>query len=411
MSLVRVLKSKDFFRVWLTQIFSLTTAHMLNFVLIDKIFKVSGSTLPVGFFFVLYYLPTALLGSLVGVLIDRWNKKKILIFSNFFQAFIVLLYFTLKEKVWPIFVIVLFYSFFDEFLNPAVGASLPTIVKKKFLPTANGFFFLTTQSSLGLGYLLGGLILRFFESANAAFVFAIAALLLASLVASGISRQSLKKEEETKLNWLGFKKELLEGYGFIQKERRVLFPILLLAGLQVLVGMTMMLLPSISQQILKISFANSPFVFIVPAFLGAALGNIFVGKTAKARRKKDLIAAGLLATGFLILIFVLGVPGFKLALPLAVVLTLALGMAFILVFVPSFTLVQEHTPVDVRGRVFATLNTMITLAAAVPTLATATLVDLFGVRTILLVASLAIVILGFYVQKEKYALLGNNHRS
>ena len=119
----KVLRNKNFLGLWMTQVFSLITAHMLNFVLIDRIFGTSESTVAIGLYFALYYLPTIIFGPFVGVLIDRWNKKQIFIFSNLSQAFIVLFYLALGERIWPIYGIALLYSLCDEFLNPAVGAS------------------------------------------------------------------------------------------------------------------------------------------------------------------------------------------------------------------------------------------------------------------------------------------------
>ena len=177
----KILKNKNFSSIWLTQIFSLTIAHMLNFVLIDRIFKISASTAAVALFFALYYLPTVIFGPFIGVLVDRMNKKRILIFSNLSQTFIVLLYLTLGEKIWPIYTVALLYSVCDEFLNPAIAAALPAVVKRRSLPAANGFFFLTTQTAVGLGYLVAGIMLRFLANEKIIFILASLALFFASL--------------------------------------------------------------------------------------------------------------------------------------------------------------------------------------------------------------------------------------
>lgn len=406
-----LLKNRNFLAVWLTQVFSLTTAHMLNFILMERIFRISGSTVAIGLFYALYYLPTVIFGPFVGVLIDRWNKKEIFIFSNLSQAFIVLLYLGLKEEIWPIYTIALLYSLCDEFLNPTIGASLPAVVQKETLPMANGFFFLTTHTAIGGGYLLGGLLLRFLRNNNLIFVLASIILLFASVMATKISGQVLKRKKKVRFKWAHFQEKIIEGYLFIKNEPRVLFPILLLAGLQILVGMSILLLPSISQQILEIAFAYSPFVIIVPIFLGLALGNFLVERFLRVYRKKNLISLGLFLTGFLILALDLAVPVFPFRLFLAGSLALGLGFAYIIMFIPCLTLVQENTLFSLRGRVFSTLSTLVTLAAAVPMLLTATLVDLFGVRAILIAASLGIIALGFYARKGKYGLLVANHRS
>lgn len=409
-NLLIVLRNRDFLRIWLAQILSLMTAQMLNFILIERIFRATGSTVAIGLFFVLYYLPTVLLGPFAGVFIDRWNKKKILVFSNLSQALIVLFYLGLKERVWPIYAIVLLYSLSDEFFNPAVGVCLPAIVDKKGLPIANGFFLLTTQMSLAAGFLMGGLLLRFLKPGYLVFLLASWLLLLAALAASGLSGQVLKKRK-TSLDLGKFQEEFIRGYQFIKNEPLVFFPIMLLTFLQVFLGMTAILLPSISHQLLHISLADASVMLIIPAFLGVILGSLLVEKLAKEHRKKHLITLGLFASGLSMISFGWAVPVFKFPLVLGIILVAALGMAFALMFVPSQTLVQEHTPFGVRGRVFAALSSLVNLAAVAPMLVTASLVDFFGVRAVLLAMALVIMALGFYALRGRYGVLGVNHRA
>ncbi len=411
MKVFKVLKNKNFSKIWLTQVLSLVTAHMLNFILIERIFRISDSTVAIGLFFALYYVPTVIFGPFVGVLIDRWNKKQIFIFSNLAQAFIVLFYLGLGERLWPIFTIALLYSLCDEFFNPAIGASLPAVVKKKSLAMANSFFFITTQGAIGLGYLLAGILLRFLGHKNIIFVLASLMLFSASLVASRLSKTILEKSKKIKLSWAHFQEQLIEGYSFIKNEPRVLFPILLLAGLQVFAGIAVILLPSIAKNILRISFADSSFVFIAPLFLGILMGNFLVGRLSQSCRKKNLISTGLFLAGPMLLILAFIVPVFKFSLALAVMTAVGLGIAAILMLIPSITLIQEHTRFNLRGRVFAALNTLVTLAAALPMLVTATLVDFFGVNFILVICGLLIIGAGFYARKGKYGLLLANHRA
>jgi MFS family permease len=78
-----------------------------------------------------------------------------------------------------------------------------------------------------------------------------------------------------------------------------------------------------------------------------------------------------------------------------------LGTGLVLIFIPLQTLIQEYTPFNVRGRVFGALNTMINLGAVLPLLFTATLVDLFGLRFILLMTGTFIILLGVFAKKRR----------
>ena len=127
----QILANRNFLKIGSVQIFSLVSAYTLNFILIGRIFGVTHSTVAVSFFLFLYYLPTMILGPFIGVFIDNFNKRKIFVLTNLFQAVIVLAYLGVGEKIWSAYVIVFLYSLGDELFNPAVGAALPALVKKK----------------------------------------------------------------------------------------------------------------------------------------------------------------------------------------------------------------------------------------------------------------------------------------
>jgi MFS family permease len=191
----------------------------------------------------------------------------------------------------------------------------------------------------------------------------------------------------------------------------VFFPIMLLALIQVFLGMFVILFPSIARDLLLIPLVNIPFVLILPAILGVIGGGLSIGRLALKYRKKVLISWGLLLAGLLVILLDLAVPFFRAPLFLSIFLGICLGFSFALIFAPSQTLVQEHTPFDVRGRVFAVINSLISLAALVPTLLTAALVDVLGIRVVLLGMGGAIIALSIYSFRGKYGLLGVNHRA
>jgi hypothetical protein len=276
---------------------------------------------------------------------------------------------------------------------------------------ANTFFLLTTQGALVLGFSAGGLALRFLLNQNFIFLLSSSMLILAGLVAWGLDQEALEKKSGKKLSLARVQKELISGYRFIKNEPRVFFPILLLTALQVFVAMTVILLPSVAQQILAISFANIAFILVIPFVIGVALTGLAVRRLNQYYRKKNLITFGLLGTGSLIIFFDLVIPVVSFPSTLASTLALLLGGSAALAFIPSQTLVQEHTPFGVRGRVFSALSCLVNLAAAIPMLFTASMVDFFGVKVVLLGIGLLIVSLGLYARRGKYGLLGINHWS
>lgn len=404
-----LLKNRNFLKLWGVQSTSLVCSYMLVFILMGRIYQATGSTMAVGLLWGFYILPSVVLGLFIGVFLDYFSKKDVLVFSNLFQALIVLFFLGIGQEVWPIYTLVLLYSLCDEFFNPAVGVLLPSLVRKRELPAANGFFLFTTQGSLVLGSLIGGLILRFFNKMWFPFILASIFLFLATLLASFLKRDK-PVPQKLEASITGFGGDLVEGYSFIKNEPKVLFPVVLLAGLQIILGMSLILLPTISSSILKIEFADSPLILIIPAILGAILGSFVVERTLRKYLKRVLIINGLLFLGISILI--LGfVPAIRFLAVIGALLAFLAGASFVLMLIPLQVLVQENTPFDIRGRVFSTLNTLITLAAVIPVLTTVTLVDVIGVRLILTISGLGLITLALYAARGRYGILPTYYRT
>jgi len=408
---VTVLKNRNFLKIWGAQLISLVSANMLVFILMGRVYQDTSSTIAVGLLWGFFILPSATLGPFVGVFLDYLNKKKILIFSSLIQAFVVLLFLGVSQKIWPIYTIILLYSFCDEFFNPTISVLIPSLVKKKELAAANSIFLFTTQGSFVFGFLVGGLSLKFLGFSRYPFFFASILLVFAAILASLLKWKRPIPERKIEASLAGFWQKLMKGYEFIKNEPKILFPMMLLGGLQIILGMGLILVPSISKDILAIDFADSSFVIILPAVLGAILGSFLVERIIRKYLKRILIINGLFLLGISLLIISLILPLVWFPAVFGSLLAFLAGIAFVLMFIPLQVLIQENTPFIVRGRVFGTLNTLITLAAAVPVLGAVTLVDILGVELTLTIGGVGLIILAIYAARGKYGILRAYNRT
>ena len=87
-------------------------------------------------------LPQIVLGPFIGPLIDRWDRKKIMIFSDLSTALmtvgLVILFYTGAIQIWHIYAAMVGRSIGGTFQGPALGASIPMIVPEKHLARAAG---------------------------------------------------------------------------------------------------------------------------------------------------------------------------------------------------------------------------------------------------------------------------------
>ncbi|NRA40918.1 MAG: MFS transporter [Pseudomonadales bacterium] len=87
-------------------------------------------------------LPIFLLGPIAGAAADRWNRKHIILASQFaaisMTAALTVLYYTETLAVWHIITLVALNSVFTAFVLPTIAATVPLMVPKGFLTRANG---------------------------------------------------------------------------------------------------------------------------------------------------------------------------------------------------------------------------------------------------------------------------------
>ncbi|MCS7249865.1 MAG: MFS transporter [candidate division WOR-3 bacterium] len=115
----------------------------------------------ISFFSVVITLPTILFGPFAGIFVDRWDKRKILIYCDFFRAllvafipFLVLHTFNLSL----IYIICFFVFLFGLFFNATRLSILPYLVAKRRLLAANSFNNLLGRIATLSGMLVGGFI-------------------------------------------------------------------------------------------------------------------------------------------------------------------------------------------------------------------------------------------------------------
>ncbi len=399
---IAVLKTKNFIKIWGSQILSQMTINLLNFVLIIKIFENTNSTVAVSLFWLFWALPAIFLGPFSGTLIDFLGTRKILIFSNLSQALVVLLYLPASGSVWPIYSILLLYSFLNQFYLPAEAATLPGAVSKKLLPSANSLFLFTTYASLILGYGLAGPLIKLI---GRQFPFVLGSLML---VLAALTVRMLPSQTFSKINHQGhphrlpdFFKKLNEGYQFIRYNPAVLFPLLILVFSQIILTILAVLSPALVVKILDTDLVNISSRLILPVGIGAILGMITTIKLLKNIRKRSLINSGFFLLSFSLFFLVLAVPNFHSYLKIMgeILFGLIAGFSFSLFTIPTQTLLQEKTPDNLRGRVFGVLGFLITISAVLPVLFVATVGEFLGEIWMILILATAIFSLGLFSLK------------
>ena len=133
---------KLFFLIWTGQIFSLLGSSLVQFALVWWMTEKTGSAavLATGTFVSL--LPQVLLGPFAGALIDRWNRRRIMIMADAIIAFatliIVILFRQDVVQLWHIFVLLFIRAVAGTFHMNAMQASTSLMVPEKQLSRIAG---------------------------------------------------------------------------------------------------------------------------------------------------------------------------------------------------------------------------------------------------------------------------------
>lgn len=397
--LFEVLKVKNFLKLWGSQVFSQVTLNLINFVIILKIFEATGSTVAISLVWIFYVIPIIILGPFSGTIVDLIEKRKILFFTNLAEAVIVLFYLFVSAKIWPIYGIVLLYSLVFQLYIPAEAATLPKIVSKKLLPSANSFFLFTMYGAMLVGFSLAGPLVRILGR-DTPFILASLLLLGAAMAAYFLPNFDGKKNNQINSPsefWGQFK----EGYSFIRGNPVILFPLILLVFAQVIVTPLILLVPSYATQILKMELLDVGLAIILPFGLGALTGIQLVVLFLRKIRKKRLINFALGWAAFWLFVLSAVVPHLEFGrLFLAMISVFFLGLSYVALIIPSQTLVQEKTPEEFRGRVFGALGFLVNLAAILPILLTATIADIFGTTWTMFIFAVFMAVIWIYSWKK-----------
>jgi DHA3 family macrolide efflux protein-like MFS transporter len=143
---------KPFFLVWIGQALSLLVSQLVQFALIWYLTRETGSATVLATATLVGMLPQVLLGPIAGSIVDRANRRRIMILADFGVAASTILLASLFAfgwvQIWHIYAIMLLRSLGSAFHAPAFTASTSLMVPKEQLSRVQGFNQ-TLQGGLG----------------------------------------------------------------------------------------------------------------------------------------------------------------------------------------------------------------------------------------------------------------------
>ncbi|MFX1312903.1 MAG: MFS transporter, partial [Promethearchaeota archaeon] len=133
---------------WLGQLFSLLGSSIIGFVITWWIADTTRSPIFLSVAAFTSSLPMVILTPLMGVYIDRWNRKLTIGLSDFLQAsttiWIFIIFILEIENVWFLIILNTVRAIFQAIHYPTVNAIIPIMIPKKYLSRMNAINYLFT---------------------------------------------------------------------------------------------------------------------------------------------------------------------------------------------------------------------------------------------------------------------------
>jgi len=386
------------------------------------------SSRAISYLSVIVAMPVVLFGPLAGILVDRWDRRKVMVVCDSARTLLVLsipLVAIATSSLILIYAVAFVVFLCGLFFNTSRMSIIPNLVGSDHLLGANSFMSLVGRVATFLGMFLGGLIVDwkwwahlgirpawtagFYIDALTYFVSVVSLLVIFRRLGRKWHQSIMARRRETEVKLFLTQQarmihEVREAFNLVRGQPSVLFVYCSVFMMVILGAAVFVLYVPIIQSAkdlgsgLGLGTQGVGFVGAIGS-VGLVLSSMGYGLFGH-RLKKHLV----MLTSFL----VLGLVGAGLAIsksfaPVAPLVFVA-GLALSPVYIGMDTLLHESVPEAARGRIFSTRDWLLHLAFAVSALIIGQLTGfastrrlLFGISVLIAVAS----IIGFFLTRGK----------
>lgn len=363
----QVVRNRNFMSLWIGQGISSMGDWVIVGVLLDSVNRLGGTT---GLFFMMTFrfLPAFLFGLIAGALVDRLEKKTLMIVCEIARCVLVV-GLAFANSLWVICALVFSIEMFSLMFGPAKDSSIPDLVGKEEIMTANSMMSTSTYLTMALGTMvatvilgLAALIYRFplvasiepmaqfqhqFAFIVDALTFIVSAMLIFTIAFPRKYTGKMPKIERGQI-WRDFK----DGIGYMRTNplTRSILGVMIIGFIGG--GSLYILGAPFAQQVLHSVGAKFTLIItflMVGVVVGAALAPVI------SRYMPVEKWFGRAVVGFGIAMFAFALIDFY---PLSAVVIFIGGTMLGYLLVTAYTLLHQNLEEDIRGRVFAAFQTI-----------------------------------------------------
>lgn len=412
-----LLRNRSFTALWAAQVLSQTAANAVTSALIILVAELTHSNTSSSFLILLAIIPAVLFGFAGGVIVDRSDRRLVLVITNALRAVAIIPLILAGESVTTAYLVNFLVATVTIFFVPAEAATIPSIVRKRDLLAANSLFTFTFNGAFLIGFIiLAPIIVNLYGFYalwfTVAAMFAVASLLCLTLPPAP-KAASLLSVELAERAVSETRRGISEAFHYLRSTPLVTWAMVYIALTYTLVAIAGALAPGFVREVLRLGERNV-VVLVGPAGIGVVAGLGLLNVASRRIGRSHAIGAGLMVTVIALVVLAAARPFADVfaesrfggaigslggALPFFVgivsVTAFVFGVAYSFITVPSMTLLQEELPEDIRGRVFGVLNSLVSIFSFLPLIIVGPIADVWGVAPVFVLA--AAIVLGMWL--------------
>ncbi len=406
--MVAILRQRNFGLLWTGQVISMAGDWVLYASLAFYVYALTGSVLLSGSMMIVSTLPRIVLGSVAGVFVDRWDRRRTMIAADLGRAAVLLPLLAVHSAgdMWIVYLVALGDAALAQFFGPAKNALVPRIVTTEELVRANSANSVGEQIGRLAGPAVGGFMLARLGLQSVVVFdvlsFVVSAALIALMRLSPAATRAptplpLPTPEpgaipvygapvhESKARgdaepWLKVWRELLAGLRLMRANQVVSALFILWTITSIGEGLLDVLVVPWVSSVLEGTSLTFGWMMTLQA-LGSIAGGMILASAGKTQQARRLVVLGALGWGLIDLaIFNAS------SIPLALGLFALVGIPIAAMVVSFNALIQSEVPDEFRGRVFGALGAAAAIAMLAGMITSTALADRVGIVTMLNVA-------------------------
>lgn len=372
---------KTFFIVWIGQAFSLLGSSLVSFALVWWMTKTTGSAVILTTATLVALIPEAFLSPFAGAIVDRMNRKKVMILADAGIAlatlFLGILFWLNVVQVWHVFILLFIRSLGGIFHWPAMNASTSLMVPDKELARISGLNQ-TIRGALNIfGPPLGALCLEIMPLFGVLFIdIGTAAIAVVTLLFVTIPQPKMMQIAQS-ITPRQLVKDVGEGFRYLYKWSG-LFALLIGASF-----INFFLIPTDSLMPLLVTehfHGQAWHLSLLQALfgIGAVVGGLILTTWGGFKRRIWTSFMGIIGISIGTLVMALATEQWFI---IAVIGGAIVGISLPLANGPLSAIVQSKVAPEMQGRVFSTMSSMATFLMVPAMLIAGPIADSLGVRS------------------------------